>query len=744
LLCAHALWPAAALLILRAWRLWTGAAPGMTLSLENAAGSLIFTALPFGILTGLLFPPLCRLQSGGGASGNAVSAIGSIYSLESLGSLVAGLLFGFAIVGRVEPLVALLCPAALICANALRLHPRSAAPLFLISILLLGFSAPMNTLSASWRWRAIAGGMEQMAALESRYQRLELGRLDNQYSLLEGGQFAESFPDPAAVAQAHFLASEAFLGGEARDDNGVAKTNSSLQPRGARILMIGGGAAGLAPELLRYSNARIDYVEPDPAVLELLRGHLPPESAAAMRNSRMAVHAIDGRRYIREMAEHIRDNPEEERFRLVIVRVPDPTSAALNRYFTSQFYEQLRAIISEDGIVATRVSSAVNYFGSEVSEYGGSIFAAMQSAFPRVLATPGEEAWLLASPRADDRLTSDPETLARRFEASGLHLASSFRPAYFRMIFQPDHTAQANSKFRAAASRARDYSRINSDDQPVAYLYGLRFWGQFSSKASGRFFNWVAGLSPRPVWMACGAFLLIAIALCGILRRPRSALAAGYAGAFAIVISGLCSMSASLLLLLSYQNRLGSLYGEIAILLALFMAGLAAGGASLKRPREACVIRMEKHQSATNAAPVPLAAASTPLRLLLGWEALFAAVFLMIAAIGRVSFARLDFAGPSFVNCPAWVLIFVHGAAMFLLGFMSGAEFPLIGHVRASQGIAAGRVAAWLESADHLGAMAGALLTTLFLVPILGIGATFLLLALAKAAAALMLRLSAH
>jgi hypothetical protein len=78
-----------------------------------------------------------------------------------------------------------------------------------------------------------------------------------------------------------------------------------------------------------------------------------------------------------------------------------------------------------------------------------------------------------------------------------------------------------------------------------------------------------------------------------------------------------------------------------------------------------------------------------------------------------------------------------HAALLLAAGVVTGGLFPSAAEVRLAAGDAAGEAAGRLESADHVGAAAAALLGAVLFVPLLGaVGAVWLLAALVAVALA--------
>ncbi|MBI4712461.1 MAG: hypothetical protein HY762_04045, partial [Planctomycetes bacterium] len=77
----------------------------------------------------------------------------------------------------------------------------------------------------------------------------------------------------------------------------------------------------------------------------------------------MQIHYQDGRRFIKGTT---------FKFDMVIVNLPDPSTATINRFYTTDFFREAQQRLNKGGVLATRCSSAVNYFGEDVGNYTGS------------------------------------------------------------------------------------------------------------------------------------------------------------------------------------------------------------------------------------------------------------------------------------------------------------------------------------------------------------------------------------
>src|SRR5208283_3914417 len=97
------------------------------------------------------------------------------------------------------------------------------------------------------------------------------------------------------------------------------------RPDARRVLLVSGGVAGVAKEILKYNVAGVDCVELDPLVIETGRRFLPEHFA----DPRIHVIATDARQFVRQTTNH---------YDVVILALPDPSTAQLNRFYTVEFF----------------------------------------------------------------------------------------------------------------------------------------------------------------------------------------------------------------------------------------------------------------------------------------------------------------------------------------------------------------------------------------------------------------------
>jgi len=294
-------------------------------------------------------------------------------------------------------------------------------------------------------------------------------------------------------------------------------------------------------------------------------------------------------------------------------------------------------------------------------------------------------------------VTLDPETLAERWNDRSL-AADSFAAALFPVLLPPDRVAA----FETALTDASATVEPSRDDRPASFVHAL---ARRQQTTAGRGGQAIGALSRLPVPMLVLLALLpslLVVARLGTAGVPASRRAAS-AASHAVAVTGAAGMGFSLLLLLSFQTRVGALHGALGALTAVFMLGLALGATLAHR-----VVR------ARGVGASPLAA----LRLALAAALAFAMTLpWTLEAAAQASRSGLAAA------------LAAHGALLLAAGVVTGTLFPTAAAIRLAAGGEAGDTAGRLETADHLGAAVAALVGAVLYIPTLGYARSAWLLA---------------
>ncbi len=153
-----------------------------------------------------------------------------------------------------------------------------------------------------------------------------------------------------------------------------------------KVLLIGGSPA-LIGEILKY-KVGVDYVELDPKLIDASKDFLSPEAQSSLASPRVKIFYGDGRFFVKNC---------QESFDIVIVNLPDPINVQLNRFYTKEFYREVKNILSKDGIMAVNISSKEDIVTKQVAKYNASIYKTISTSFPYLTLIPGEKLLILAS-----------------------------------------------------------------------------------------------------------------------------------------------------------------------------------------------------------------------------------------------------------------------------------------------------------------------------------------------------------
>jgi len=465
----------------------------------------------------------------------------------------------------------------------------------------------------------------------------------------------------------------------------IAAISLCQNPEAKRVLVIGSGL-GLCYQFLQLPQIEtISWAHCDNEYVQQVDIFIPPELKIVDER----LYHLDGD--IRSLL------PGKRRYYdIVIVNLPDATSSVLNRYYTHGFYRQVKESLRANGVLAIRVTGGENIMGTELINLGASVKLTLEKVFSQFVLTPGEDTWFIASD--SEKLTGNPEVLQDRFATidGGKDV---FPPEALLSVYLPDRAAFALENY--ARADLPESLLINRDSKPLTHLYSLLLAAKQSGAPVTRFVKHLA--LAGPLAFIIPIFVIVALRVTYVLRTTQQNRSSSFDSTFLVFSAGLVSIGVVIVLMYSYQTRFGSLYLHIGIISSLFMVGLTAGALLTRH----LLISKRKIR------PEML---------------LFAAVFVHTLILATITFwpaeqwAHLSFA-----------------LAFVLCGLCAGCYFPLAAQQLADSGFETGQAGSKLETADHLGASIGGVVTGLALVPVLGTGATlfvFVLLILANVPAA--------
>ncbi len=629
--------------------------------LELAFVTVVPVAVPLGLAFALL---------AGAAAGESDNPAALVYLRDAAGSVAASLLFTFLLVHWLSPVQTLLIAGLVLNIMAAWHSGRRLGPaLWAVGLGALFLLAPgvEQQRAAAW-WRSFAPGMMLRERATSPHGELAVVNWGGAPALFSNGVLQTALPNLIdSQAQAALLLSQPL-------------------PAPRRILLIGGGAGGLAPELARPPDVQVTDIEADRRAFEMALAAWPDSLRSRWHNPRLTVRHTDGRHFLQRSS---------ERYDLLVINAGRPAGAQANRYYTEEFFSLAKNRLAPAGILALlNVPCGENYLGTELLRLNRALHAALQRTFERVIVIPGDEAIYLAGARGV--VTADPNQLESRLAAQGPGFDYFFPPMFATWLPAARMAALEAQLASASAWRNRDF-------HPIAYWSDLMLW-QKSVRGSSALLIALERIGYSRIALIW-ALLLATAALAAWRHARRGGRGSGRQGSHPLIpllllaafLLGMAATAFDVLFILALQSLFGTLYEAISLALAAFMAGLAGGGWLALRARP-------RHRAA------------------------LAALLLALIALAAL------------LLTPFFTLLARHPITLlFYLGLLGvsglvGALFPLLAGLHAALA-GPGR---WgtINGADLAGGATAALLIGGFWVPLFGFAHSLSLLALAHLAVA--------
>lgn len=637
--------------------------PGQVLPLFPIMILSFLILAPICAMLGFMFSLACRIYQdhfhSGGENGPAVG-IGNVYILEAIGSLAGGALTSLILIRFFDAVNVTMFFSALNVASAFFLILFSAethikrflAPAVLIlffTILSMWPSGAIRSIdkySLKKEWQ----GYDLVASKNSIYGNIAIARRGEDFSLFDNGLHLYTVPDRMAAEEATHLA-------------------LLEHPDPKDVLLIGGGAGGVLEETLKEPVKNIDYVELDPMIIEMTEKYLPAGYYSALKDRRVSIKNTDGRFFVKTT---------KRKYDCVIIHVGDPYTALTNRYYTAEFFKEVKNILKEGGVVSFALSSSESYISRALREFLSSVYLTVKEVFGTCMVMPGETSVFVASDRTG-YLTYDPRALEERTKERALDTQ------YVREYYLSSRLSSEKVSYINGLMEKSHGIRINRDFKPVSYYYGLIYWATLFRDSA--FSGMLKYIDERLVWRLIGAIIILLAVIPLFFRRSfkRTAL-------LAIAAGGFSTMAFQILILLAFQTMYGYLFYKLGIILTAFMAGLAVGAMFAVN----IIKKMSRERSFLIAVQGD---------------------FLLYSLILPVFFLK------SGAN-------FLFPVMSVIAGFIGGSQFPLANRVLLGEKGEAGRTGGLTYGVDLFGSFLGALFTGIILIPILGIIKTCLAIAL--------------
>lgn len=664
----------ATLLALRSIRLFLDISPG-----EIVGYLTIFTASftvlsIYCVLNGFLFSLGCRIYEKKQDSGldRSSRGLGLIYILESVGAALGGLITSLILIRLFAPTVLIVGMGGinLIAAGVLFFSANRHKKIWIIKFfwsllagvyllaVIVGGVEKMREMTLDWQWR----GFELKKVDNTIYGNLAVTGRKNQFSLFENGLLVFTYPDlPSAENSVHFAMLE--------------------HPSPNKVMLIGGGVGGALREILRHpSVSEVTYLELDPMIIRLAREFMGPSEVRFLKNDRVKTIIGDGRLYLEQ---------EQKKYDLIIINLPDPFTAQINRFYTREFFTLAQSRLRPGGILSVGLTSSENYISGELRNFLGCIYKTLKDVFPALVVIPGGSNYFLASDLIN-YLTDDYTVIEARSRERNLNLK------YVRSYYLSDRMQHERIEYLRSRIESAPRIRLNLDFHPICYFYDMIFWSSYFSGETGGWFPAFlnASLSMRWWWFLFPIGLVLIIF--PFLRRRRFQSRGAWV-LWPVMTSGFAEIVFQVVVLLSFQILYGYVYYKLGIIITLFMIGLVMGAGAVT----ANFSRIRNEQRLFLKTQIVICLYPLILPLVMVWLA----------------------------QSPGKTMIWFSENVIFpalplVAGFIGGFQLPLAGRIYLRARKRMGLVAGLTYGFDLIGACLGAVCISAVILPILGVAAT--------------------
>jgi spermidine synthase len=625
------------------------------------AGAIAFVAMADGAMFNIGFRLVSLTKEEGGSS------VAKLYLWESLGLIAGGITFTFILLSLLNPfaIILLVSTINLLCANLLLLKEKNRliralfGGLLLASICLWFSSQEFQDATLRLQWQK----KNMVANKNSVYGNIAALREQNQYTIFYDGIPAVSIPSPETYFTEDFIHLPLLT-----------------KPKAKNVLFIGTAIGGLLKETLKYPITKAVYVEMDPVFIEVVRSLHDPATEEELNSPKVHIAYTDGRDFLKNT---------QDKFDVVFVNTGLPTSLGINRYYTKEFFQEVKSALADGGIAVFKTWGSLAYLTNELRHVNAVVLKTLSGVFPEIRTIPGDGFnMFIASKTAQDL---NPYTMAMHLRQYGIQ-TYLINQGYLQLRLQKPYLDWFLNNIGDELKKID----TNEDLKPTGLYEGLSlYYAQFSKKIP-KLFGGFKKIGPKTLLLNIFVFFFIWRL---ILSRSRTNL---LSFDFTILTTGLYGMAIQIIALFLFQSLLGYLFAWLAVLTTSFMAGTSLGAlyanSNIKKFRD-----IKKLAAIEAALPILTTVLSLTIILIFKYNLLPTAV-------------------------TKWLFSLISVCAGLLVGLELPIVFELALKTTNPWRRESSKIAGLYYCLDLTGACAGAILTPLVLIPSCGIVTTILIL----------------
>ena len=568
--------------------------------------------LPYCFISGFLLVVICCMLS------KESSEIGKVYLFDNIGDIIGGLLFSFLLIYIFNTFQSLYVPLLLNLSMAFvfstaynKDYLKFLVVLTFIFSFICIFVVDIHTLSTNFMFR----GQKVIFQKDSPFGNLVVTKMGNQLNFFENG-----IP--------------LFTTDNIIENEETVHYVMSQHKNPKRVLLISGGISGTLTEILKY-NVEVDYVELDPMIIDIGK-----RFTTTLNRENINVITTDGRLYVKTT---------KKNYDVVILDISDPTTAQLNRFYTLEFFEDLKTILNPDGVVSLSISSSENYMNVEIRKLNSAIYKTLNAVFKNIIIIPGDKNYFIAS---DTNLSYDINSLLEKKNIETVYVKN-----YLSGKITEDRIASVNRSLNENVGLNRDFF-------PISYYYDLLYWSSH--------FRFNLNLLA----------ILFIIAIVVLIHRSNVV-------SFSIFTTGFTATSLEMVLIIAFQIIYGYIYSMVGMLVTMFFGGLAIGSSYMSM--------FAKNKEVKDLVKLEIS------------------VFIYALILPLILISLKNFETTFLLSLSSKI---VFPLLIIIIALLAGLEFPLASKLHSKD---VPTTAGELYYSDFMGGCIGAMLTSTFLIPLLGI-----------------------
>jgi len=411
--------------------------------------------LTLGFCHGGLFSAGCKIYSA--SERKSASVIGNVYTLETIGTVIGGLILTFLFIPRLNSFQIVFIVSLInliICLFFLKLIQNRKLRLSVLALTVFSI-LPFLIVTPGYLQRSSINIQYNPGRVldyrNSVYGNVVVTENELQHTFFYNGIPVISTPYPDITFVEEF-----------------GNLPLLFHPHPRDILVISGGAGGLIYEILKHPVKKIDYAELDPLIIEMLRRYPSPLTAQELADPRVNVINTDGRFFLKHTF---------NKYDVVIVGISKPADLTSNRLFTEEFFNIVKERLKAGGILGIWLPGSLTYITSTVRDVNFSVINALKKSYVHQRIIPGDYNIILASD-SSGILDVTPELLIQRITRDNVKTKILNKPYLDYRLDKRWLEWFSQSTLGATA-------KINKDFSPFALFLMLVLWNQqFSPKSA--------------------------------------------------------------------------------------------------------------------------------------------------------------------------------------------------------------------------------------------------------------------